>query len=76
MEDKIIAVPKENFDEVVKTLAKMKVMVLNQHAQDKFPDIKCFRARPITIEDIDYFVDHLTNLLIEDGVLVNEQKKK
>ena len=76
MSDKIIAIPKENFDEVVKTLTKMKVMVLNQHVQDKFPEIKCFKARPITLEDVDYVIDHLTNLLLDKGDFVYEKAEK
>ena len=76
MSDKIIAIPKENFDEVIKSLFKMKTMVLNQHAQDKFPDIKCFKARPITLEDVDYLVDHLTNLLLANDEVVYEKKER
>ena len=76
MEDKIIAIPKENFDEVIKSLFKLKTMVLNQQAQDKFPEMKCFRARPITLEDVDYFVNHLTNLLTDKGEFVYENKKR
>ena len=76
MENKIIAIPKENFDEVVKSLFKMKTMVLNQQVQDKFPEIKCFQARPITLEDVNFLVDHLTNLLIDKGEVVYEKKEK
>ena len=76
MSDKIIAIPKENFDEVIKSLFKMKTMVLNQHAQDKFPEMKCFRARPITIEDVDYLVNHLTNLLVDKGEVIYEKKER
>lgn len=76
MDYKVIAIPKENFDEVVKSLFKMKTMVLNQHAQYKFPEIKCFKARPITLEDVDYLVDHLTNLLLANDEVVYGKEKR